>query len=128
MSYKEGNQIEHLEGTDLSLRQIIIHVSPSNSINQVSRSLTICINECSDRSGGVKVRWTLKDLDHYLHHDEIILQLLSNYNDYSVFAHLLVLKDLDHHQNLIRSLTSQDPPIKLHNPFITFWVMLLTHR
>ena len=45
------------------------------------------------------------------------------------FAHLLILEDLDHHQNLISSsLFYPGPPIKFHpNPFIAFWVMLSTN-
>ena len=39
-------------------------------------------------------RLTSNVLDHYLHHDLIMLQLV-------FFAHLLIKEDLDHHQNLI---------------------------
>ena len=40
-------------------------------------------------------RLTPKVLDHYLHHDLVMLQLL-----WCFFAHSLILEYLDHHQNL----------------------------
>ena len=43
-------------------------------------------------------RLTPKVLDHYLHLDQVVLQLL-----WCLFAHLLILEYLDHLQNLIRS-------------------------
>ena len=43
-------------------------------------------------------RLTPKVLDHYLHHDLGMLRLL-----WCLFDHLLILKYLDHHQNLISS-------------------------
>ena len=46
--------------------------------------------------GGEKL--TPKVLDHYLHHDLVMLQLL-----WYVFADLLILEYLDHHQKLITS-------------------------
>ena len=61
-----------------SARSFIISCDKKNVMNK------ICLNQ----------RVTPKVLDHYLHHDLVMLQLL-------IFAHLLVLKDPDHHHNLI---------------------------
>ena len=43
-------------------------------------------------------RLTPKALDHYLHHDLVMLLLLVCF-----FAHLLILEYSDHHQNVISS-------------------------
>ena len=51
-------------------------------------------------------RLTPKVLDHYLHHDLVMLPLLWCY-----FAHLLILEYLDHHQNLISSLLYYPGPL-----------------
>ena len=50
-------------------------------------------------------RLTLKILDHYLHHDLVMLQL-----SWCFFAPLLILEDQDHHQNLMLFVQPRSPP------------------
>ena len=51
-------------------------------------------------------RITSKVLDHYLHHDLIMLQLM-----WCFFGHLLILGDLEHHQNFINSSVYHPGPL-----------------
>ena len=52
-------------------------------------------------------RQTPKVLDHYLHHDLVMLLLLWRI----FFAHLLILEYLDHHHNLIISILYYPGPL-----------------
>ena len=67
----------------------------------------MCINECRGCGG---VRLTTKPLDHYMHHSQVILQLLWCY----FFSHLLYFEEpaADHHENKICS--SLYHPASLH--------------
>ena len=49
-------------------------------------------------------RLTPKVLDHYLHCNLVMLQLL-----WCIFAHLLILDNLDHHQNLMFFIVPSRP-------------------
>ena len=69
-------------------------------------------------------RLTPKVLDHYLHHDLVMLLLLWRF-----FAHLLILEYLDHHQNLISSLLYYQGPLhKLSSQFIHTFLSNVVHK
>ena len=59
-------------------------------------------------------RLTPKVRDHY-HHGLVMIHLLLMY----CFAHLLILEDLDHHQNLISSKLYHPKPLhKISSKFV----------
>ena len=65
-----------------------------------------------------------KVLDHYLHHDLGILQLL-----WCFFAHLLILKYPYHHQNLISSSLSYPGPLhKISSQSVHNFLSNVVHR
>ena len=69
-------------------------------------------------------RLTPKVLDHYLHPDQVVLQLL-----WRLFAHLLILEYLDHLQNLISSsLYYLEPFHKISSESIHNFLSNVVHR
>ena len=70
------------------------------------------------------VRLTPKVLDHYLHPDQVVLQLL-----WCLFAHLLILEYLDHLQNLISSSLYYPGPLhKISSQSIHNFLSNVVHR
>ena len=68
-------------------------------------------------------RLTPKVLDHYLHHDLVMLLLLWRF-----CAHLLILKYLDHHQNLISSSLYYPGRLKISSLSINNFLSNVVHK
>ena len=63
-------------------------------------------------------------MDHYLHHDLGMLPLLR-----CIFAHLLILQYLDHHQNLISSSLYYSGPVhKISSQSVHNFLSNVVHR